>query len=301
MKESEALKNRRYLPLLIEGARPKTLIAGAAPVFMGTAIAIKEGSFHPLCFVMTLLFALLIQIGTNLTNDFFDYLKGIDTAQRKGPRRLTESGLLPLQVMKKVIHLPFLLALLIIPYFVSIAHWSIAYLAPLAILCGYLYTAGPYPIGYLGLGELFILLFFGEIATAGTTYLQTKEISSIALIAGLAPGFFSVAILTANNLRDIEEDRKGKKKTLPVRFGYRFGQIEYAFALLFPFLIPPLLVWYTQRHMYTLSTLFLLFLSIPKVREVFSSKRERELLPLLSKTGKLFFYFTLCFCIGWLI
>jgi 1,4-dihydroxy-2-naphthoate octaprenyltransferase len=217
------------IKLLLEGSRPKTLIASLSPVLIGTSIASR---FHLLTFICTAFFALSIQIGTNFANDYFDFLKGVDTKNRKGPRRLTQSGLIPLKTMKWITFGIFCFALLCSLYLIYIGGATIAILALCAVAFGYLYTGGPYPLGYLGLGDLFVFVFFGPVATAGTTYLQTLTISHEAIVAGIAPGLLSVSILTINNLRDVDEDRLASTKTLPVRFGKAFGKGEYVFCII---------------------------------------------------------------------
>lgn len=195
------------MKLWIEATRPKTLIASISPVLIGTVIAKDLRAWDLTIFLATIIFALCIQIGTNFANDYIDFLKGADTNKRKGPRRLVQSGLVSVKKMRLVTLSIFLVAGIIGLYLMKIGGWQIGALAFAAILFGYLYTGGPFPLGYLGLGDLFVLIFFGPVAVAGTTYLQTGTLSSLAIIAGCAPGLFSTAMLALNNIRDIEEDR----------------------------------------------------------------------------------------------
>ncbi len=285
------------LKLWIEGMRPKTLIASLSPVFIGSVIAYKTASFHPLIFSLTLLCALCIQIGTNYANDYFDYKKGADTKQRKGPRRLTQQGLLAPKAMLKGANLLFGFTAFLSLFLIRIGGWPMALLATLSIAIGYLYTAGPYPLAYIGIADFFVLFFFGPIATAATFYLQANDFSSIAFIAGFAPGLISTAILTMNNLRDREEDFKAKKKTLPVRLGLTFGCFEYAFCLCLGMLIPLFLIALTKAHLFCFFSSLTLFLAYPLIKKAF---KKQNFTPLLPKTGKLLFIFTLLFVLGWL-
>lgn len=282
----------------IEGARPKTLIASLSPVLMGGVIARDMGALRPFVFLLTILFALAIQIGTNFANDYFDFCKGADTEKRKGPRRLTQSGLVSPETMKKATLLVFAFAGMCALYLIAQGGFLIALLAALAIALGYLYTAGPYPLAYIGIADLFVLVFFGPVAVAGTVYLQTGEISSIALLAGLAPGLISTAILTSNNLRDVEEDQAAGKRTLPVRFGLKFGRYEYTFCLIAATLIPLLLVKLTQSHLPLLLTSSTLLLAVPLIRSALNGNRFEPLLP---QTGKWMMLYTLLFLVGWML
>lgn len=282
----------------IEGARPKTLIASLSPILMGSVIAFKQGVFNPLIFFLTVLFGLTIQVGTNFANDYFDFRKGADTEERKGPRRLTQSGLVTPATMKKATAITFGIAGLAAVYLVAQGGWVIGALATLSIVLGYLYTGGPYPLAYLGLGDVFVLIFFGPVAVAGTVYLQTHELSSIAILAGLAPGLISTAILTSNNMRDIGEDRVAGKRTLPVRFGLTFGRIEYVCCLFVAGAIPIVLVAMTGKHFGSLLATLTLITALPLIK---SALREKQLAPLLPKTGKWMSLYTLAFLIGWFI
>lgn len=281
----------------VEGARPKTLIASLSPVLIGGAIALSEGIFHPFIFFLTLLFALSIQVGTNFANDYLDFEKGIDTEKRKGPRRLTQSGLVSVKTMKKATMIAFGLAALLATYLTFSGGWIFALLATLAICLGYLYTGGPCPLSSLGIADLLVLIFFGPIPVAGTLYLQTKELSLTPFIAGLAPGLISVAILTSNNLRDIDEDQIAGKKTLPVRFGVTFGQCEYICCLTIASLIPVVLVKLTTQLSLLLATASLI-LAYPLMRDAYQKKHFERL---LEKTGKWMILYTLTFITGWLL
>jgi 1,4-dihydroxy-2-naphthoate polyprenyltransferase len=219
-------------------ARPKTLWVSVAPVLMGTAVARAEGGLHLPYAGLALACALLIQVGTNLANDYFDARQGVDTERRIGPRRATQSGLIPARTVRAGFVLCFALAVLLGAWLLARGGWPILVIGLGSVALGVLYTGGPAPLAYRGLGDLFALLCFGPVAVAGTTYVQTLAWSAPALWGGLAAGCFSVAILTVNNFRDLAEDRRAGKRTLAVRCGPSFARAEFRLALLAAGLIP---------------------------------------------------------------
>jgi 1,4-dihydroxy-2-naphthoate octaprenyltransferase len=277
----------------LEASRPKTLIASISPALLGTMLAWKSGSFSLLTFLFTLLTGVAIQVGTNFANDYFDFLKGSDTAERKGPRRVTQAGLISLPLMKRAIFLAFAAAALFSSYLAFKGGPVISLLAVLYIALSLAYTAGPMPLAYLGLGDFFVLFFYGPIATLITYYLQTQTIPLYVALLGLSPGFISTAILTANNLRDVNEDRHCNKKTLTVRFGENFGRIEYTLCIILGCVIP---CWYG----YYLPLLALIPAAIPI--KAFWTVQDKKLLNIpFAQTGKLLVLFTvlLNFSIVW--
>ena len=221
--------------------RPKTLPAAIAPVVIGTAMAFGDGIFHAPSALMALLAALCIQIGTNLANDYFDFIKGADTTERTGPLRVTQSGLIDPDHVRWGFISSFSLAVISSAYLVGKGGWPIVLIGTLSILCGILYTAGRYALGYLGLGDIFVFIFFGPIAVLGTYYLQTLQFHLLPLIAGIGPGLISTAILTVNNLRQNPSDRKAGKNTLAVRFSASFVRYEYLLCLITAGMIPAIL------------------------------------------------------------
>jgi 1,4-dihydroxy-2-naphthoate polyprenyltransferase len=220
------------LSIWIQAARPKTLVASVAPVLIGAALAKYDGVFHFLSFFLALISALCIQVATNFINDYYDAKKGGDTAERQGPTRVVQAGLVTPDEMKKAIRFVVLAAVISGTYLVVRGGLPIIVVGLVSITLAFLYTAGPYSLAYLGIADFFVLAFFGPIATAGTYYVQSLRYSYEAVLAGLAAGFFSVAILTVNNLRDREEDLKTSKKTVVVRMGKKFGQWQYRPAYL---------------------------------------------------------------------
>lgn len=268
----------------LEASRPKTLIASISPAILGTVLAWESGSFSFLTFLFTLLTGVAIQIGTNFSNDYFDFIKGSDTSDRKGPRRVTQAGLVSLPEMKRAIFLTFTLAALFSVYLAFQGGPLISLLAVLYIALSLAYTAGPIPLAYLGLGDLFVLFLYGPIATLITYYLQTHELSLHVAILGFSPALISVAILTANNLRDINEDRRSNKKTLCVRFGETFGRLEYTLCLMGGPIIPCFYGYY-------LPLLMLIPALIPI--KAFWTVQDKKLLNVpFAQTGKLLLLFT---------
>jgi 1,4-dihydroxy-2-naphthoate octaprenyltransferase len=215
--------------------RPKTLTAAVAPVIVATAL-VKAEHFPVIWWISfcALLSAVFIQIGTNFVNDAIDFKKGADTETRTGPRRVTQSGLLThRQVMGAAFFCFFVAFLLGIPL-VAQGGWPIVAIGLVSIALGYGYTGGPFPLAYKGLGDLFVILFFGLVAIAGVFYLQTGELRWSCMVAGLQIGFLTTVLIAINNLRDAPEDEKVGKKTLAVRFGLNFARVEIAFLAVTP-------------------------------------------------------------------
>lgn len=245
--------------------------------------------------------AVLIQIGTNFANDYFDFKKGADQHQRLGPTRMTQAGLIKPDSMRTAAIIFFSLALLVGIYLVWRGGWPIAVIGLLSILFGIMYTGGPYPLGYHGLGEIFVLVFFGPVAVGGTYYVQALDINSIVLLAGLSPGLFSVAILTVNNLRDVESDKLTGKKTLAVRFGKTFARVQYLASIAVATLLPIFFCLTTHRHFFSLISLLVLPAAIPAIKTVFGKTDGSALNNVLSMTGKLLLLYSIIFSIGWLL
>lgn len=263
-------------------SRPKTWIASLSPVVIGTCFATEV---NPLIFGLTLLFSLFIQVGTNYANDYFDFIKGADSHLRNGPKRATQEGWIKPQSMKWATYAVFALALLIAtPLMIIAGLWSL-FLAFACIAFGILYTGGPKPLGYLGLGELFVFVFFGPVATCGSFFLQEGTVTLSVFIASLAPGFLSCAILIANNLRDAKSDQIANKKTLVVRFGKRFGGWEYTLCILFAAMTGPFLVLFQSEPITLTATALILPLALGSIRKVFKFHDPFELMSVLPKTA----------------
>lgn len=264
-------------------------------------MAAGDGGVHLPSALACLLGAILLQIGTNFSNDYSDFMKGTDTADRIGPARAVASGWVTPQQMLTATIVVFTLAALVCAYLVTRGGWPLVVLGAVSIAAGLAYTAGPYPLAYLGLGDLFVLIFFGPVATAGTYYVQTQTFSWLPVFAGFGPGLISVAILVVNNLRDIEGDRAAGKKTLAVRFGVKFSRIQYALCILFAGALPYLIVLlYAPQRRNALMACLLLFAAWPVMRLVFT-RSGRELNSGLGMTGFLLLIYSMTFSFGWLI
>lgn len=237
----QLIKSKTKLKSWILASRPKTLPAAVVPVMVGSAFAIYNGIFFPVYSIIALLCSILIQIGTNFTNDLYDHIKGSDTKERKGPVRVLASGLISVKEMKWGIFLIFFTAFLLGLYLVYAAGWIIFLIGIISIIAGLAYTAGPYPLAYNGLGDLFVFLFFGIVGTMGTFYLHLREFTILSFLISLPVGGLITNILIVNNYRDIEEDKASGKNTLAVILGREFSKIEYVFFILVSFFIPFLL------------------------------------------------------------
>jgi 1,4-dihydroxy-2-naphthoate octaprenyltransferase len=220
----------------ILAARPRTLGAAVVPVLAGAALAFGAGSFDPLATLLIVICAVLIQIATNYFNDAIDHAKGADTAERLGPTRVTSSGLLAPRTVMRGGGVCLAVAVVLSIPLVLHGGWPILVIGVLSLFFAYAYTGGPFPLAYLGLGEIFVVLFFGLIAVAGTFYLNTLAWSAEALLAGLQIGLHSSVLLAVNNLRDIESDRAANKRTLAARFGLTFARRENAALIMTPFI-----------------------------------------------------------------
>lgn len=278
-------------------ARPKTWIASISPVCIGACFSMRS---YPL-FVITLLFALCIQIGTNFANDYFDFIKKADTHERIGPKRAVQQGWISpasmLQATKIVFGLGFVFA---IPLMISVGLWSLG-IVLLSIICGILYTGGPKPLGYLGLGEIFVFIFFGPIATFGAYYVQEPLLSIPVLIAGIAPGLFSTALIIANNLRDATTDKVAQKNTLVVRLGTLFGKLEYTFAISIPLTIPCLLIAKYDAPINLFSAACLFPIGVQLIKKAWQAKKGEEYIPLLPGTSFLLTCYTALFMLVFLM
>ena len=285
----------------IMAARLRTLPAAGAPVLVGCALAISDGGFHPVSAAAALLGALFIQVGTNFANDYFDFVNGADTDERVGPTRATQAGLIPPKTMKMAFILAFSMVVPIGIYLTVRGGWPMAVVGILSIAAGILYTGGPRPLGYMGLGDVFVLVFFGPVAVAGTHYIQTLTLSPIAIIAGLAPGLLSTAILVVNNLRDIETDRATGKHTLAVRLGPTAARIEYTLAVILGALgVPLVLVTMTGEHLLALGSAIVLLPALPILKSMWRD-HGRALDPNLGKTGAVMMIHSILFSVGWLL
>ena len=278
-------------------ARLKTLPASISPVILGSALAFHDGSFHAFICVITLLAAILIQIGANFANDVFDFEKGTDREDRLGPTRATQGGLISPEKMKKGMWLTFTLAICAGFYLACIGGWPIVWIGLASIAAGIAYTGGPYPLGYHGWGDVLVFIFFGLIAVSGTYYLQTGIVNELSLYMGAIMGMLSTAILVVNNLRDADTDKLSGKNTLTVRFGKKFSKMQYSILILIPFLLPLYIWWNVENELSLLITIFALPISLHLINQIFSQTGS-DLNLVLARTARFLFIFTLLLSAG---
>jgi 1,4-dihydroxy-2-naphthoate octaprenyltransferase len=277
--------------------RPATLTASAAPVLVGTGAAWADGRFSLWPAIAALIGASLLQIGANFANDVFDFERGADTHDRLGPQRATQQGWISAEQMKRAMWLTFGGALLTGIYLTAVAGWPVMALGLASIAAAYLYTGGPKPYGYLGLGDLAVFVFFGFGAVAGTYYVQAHSVSTLAWLAAIPIGALATAILVVNNLRDIETDARAGKHTLAVRLGDGTTRSYYMLLLAIAYLLPAFLWWRGLAQAWVMLT----WLSLPLALRLASRMRHERGLALngcLVRTARLEVVFGLLFAIG---
>ena len=218
------------LSIWLEATRPRTLPAAVAPVAAASALAWRDGGFSAPAAILCLAFALLIQIGTNFANDYYDFIKGADTAARIGPRRAVAAGLIAPATMKQAMIGVFVAAFLAGLPLLAYGGWPLLVIGQASIACGYAYTGGPYPLGYNGLGDIFVFVFFGLVAVGATYFVQTEVLTTDVWLIGSGIGALAANILVVNNYRDAETDVSAGKRTLVVRFGRRFARAQFVAA-----------------------------------------------------------------------
>lgn len=291
--------------------RPQTLPAGAAPVIIGTAFAVDAGVFAFGPAIAALLGALLIQIGTNLANDFFDAQRGVDTEDREGFTRVTQSGLLEPTAVKRGAGISFLAALVIGVYLVYVGGIPIVIIGLLSLVCGIAYAGGPFPFGSYALGDVFVFVFFGLVATMGTFYVQavasvgevfplwipSGTITTMAFLGGIAVGGLITAILVVNNIRDIETDRRAGKVSVAVLIGPRWSAVQYAGLLAIAYLVPIGLAGLRGEPFLALPILSAPY-AVLLIRDVALGPRGATLNQTLESTGKLLMVYTILFAGG---
>lgn len=289
---------RRFFEIWIPATRPRTLPAAVAPTLMGTGLALVDGAFHAWAAVGALVGAILIQIATNFANDYLDFQKGADTDQRLGPTRATLAGLVTPTQMRNACVLVNVLAAAVGALLIWRAGWPIAVIGGLSLLFGYLYTGGPRPLGYLGLGDILVVVFFGPVATAGTYYVQTLAFSPAAAVTGLGPGLLATALLAVNNLRDAETDRVAGKRTLAVRFGRGFAKAEFV-ACIVGAALAPVVAWLAfGAPITTLMATAACALAIPALRRVRAAVPGDRLLEPLAASGRALAAYGALFTLG---
>lgn len=294
----------------VMAARPQTFPVAAAPVAVGVGLALHEGVFAPLPAFAALLGAVLITVGTNLANDYYDAVRGADTEDREGFTRVTAAGLIEPGTVKRAMWLTFGVAILLGSYLVWVGGAPILVVGLLSVASGIAYTGGPYPLGYNGLGDLFVFVFFGLVAVTGTVYVQAVSfvagvpvapppgtLSLDAVVAGVAPGAMATNVLVVNNVRDRDEDVETGKRTLAVRYGLGAARAQYVILLALAYLVPV----YFALSGYGLAALLPL-LSLPLAalvaKPVLTEQSGAALNPALERTGKLLALFAVLFAAG---
>lgn len=265
-------------------ARPKTLPAAAVPVLVGTALAAQAGAFVPTAAALCLAFALLVQIGTNYANDYFDFVQGADTPARVGPTRAVAAGWVAPAAMCRAAVLVFAAAFVVGLGLVPFGGW---WLVPLGLACiasGVAYTASPFRLGYRGLGDVFVFLFFGLVAVGATFYVQAGRVSFESLLVGAAIGALAANLLVANNYRDRETDAQAGKRTTVVRFGERFGRAQFAAGFLLSWAVPVAL-WVRGASPWVLMPLALAPLGVQAMRRLRPQANPAELIALLGRSA----------------
>jgi 1,4-dihydroxy-2-naphthoate octaprenyltransferase len=273
-------------------ARIRTLPAAIAPVLVGTALAGWQHVFHPLRFVAALIGAIFIQVGTNLSNDYSDARRGADAEDRLGPVRVTAGGLVPPRQVLIATYVSFGVAVLAGVYLVAVAGWQLLLVGAASILAGVLYTGGPKPYGYEGLGELFVFLFFGIVAVAGSYFVQVKHLDWKAFALAVPVGLLASAILVVNNFRDSDSDRRAGKRTLAVRLGRQRTRTMFAVIVYGAFLLAPVTWVFGPMKPWVLLPWLTLPLAAQIVREVRNRTDGPSLNQALAHTGML----QLAFC-----
>jgi 1,4-dihydroxy-2-naphthoate octaprenyltransferase len=291
------VKQTSHWNVWILAIRPRTLPAAAAGVITGSALAWRDGFFRLDAALACLLTALLLQIGSNLANDVFDFERGTDTPERLGPVRVTQAGLLTPSQVKVGMAAVFGLAALLGLYLAWLGGWPILFIGIAAILSAIAYTGGPFPLGYYGLGDLFVFLFFGLAAVAGTYYVQAGSVSAAAWWMAIPPGLIITAILVVNNLRDLENDRGAGKRTLAVILGERATKIQYLICMAAAYLVLPLAAGLNVIPWSSLATWLSLPLAILSARVVLT-QQGRSLNAALAGTGQTALLFSLLFWLG---
>ena len=288
------------LRIWLVAARPRTLPAAIAPVLVGTALAGSEGTFHALRFIAALGGSIFIQIGTNLSNDYSDAHRGADTEERLGPVRVTSAGLVAPRQVLMATWLAFAVAVAFGAYLIAVVGWELLLVGAASILAGVLYTGGPRPYGYEGLGELFVFFFFGLVAVAGSYYVQTERLRPLAIGLAVPVGLLAAAILMVNNVRDVDTDRRARKRTLAVRLG-RLGARRLFAATLLAVVVATIVLAATAAKPWLLLGLGAVLLMPPLLRTVGTRVDGPSLNAALASSGRLLAVYALLMSAGLLL
>jgi len=290
--------NTSNLKIWVEAARPKTLAAAFVPVLVGATIAYQHELINWMATTVALICAFLIQIGTNFANDYFDFVKGADTEERIGFERATAKGLISPKTMLNATFICMALAFVFGLYLVWIGGTVVLIIGLLSLLFGVLYTGGPFPLGYNGLGDLFVFIFFGIVAVMTTYYVNALAWSVDTFWASLAVGALCTNILVVNNLRDVEQDKIAGKKTLGVLFGETMLKVEYTVMLLLAFSVPPHFYFQLGYGEWIFLPFLILPVALLHTKTIWTETEKRNLNQQLEKTAKFMTLFGLLFSIG---
>ena len=289
--------NRGGWQIWVAAARPRTLPAAVAPVIVGSALAWRDGAFDALAVGLCLSFALLVQIGTNFANDYYDFVRGADTGARVGPRRAVAAGLVAPAAMRRAMWAVFAAAF---ACGLGLIAWGGPWLLVVgvaSIACGIAYTGGPWPLGYHGLCDVFVFLFFGLVAVGATYFVQAGRVTADALLAAVPVGLLAANILLVNNYRDVETDAAAGKRTLVVRFGRRAARAQHAVSLAIALAVP-VFFFARDRDGWRLLPLALAPLAWAHVRRLRERETPPELIALLGDTGKFLAFYALLLSAG---
>jgi 1,4-dihydroxy-2-naphthoate octaprenyltransferase len=270
-------------------------------VIVGTSLAGYEGSFHILRLLAALIGAIFIQVGTNLSNDYSDARRGADTEDRLGPVRVTAGGLVPPKRVLVATYVSFGVAVLAGVYLIAVAGWQLLLVGGASILAGVLYTGGPKPYGYEGLGELFVFLFFGIVAVAGSYFVQVKHLQWEAFALAVPVGLLAAAILVVNNVRDIDTDRRAGKRTLAVRLGRERTQAMFSVVVYLAYVLAPVTWWFGPLRAWLLLPWLTVPLAVGLVRRVRNHTDGPSLNQALAQTGMLQLGFCVLLAAGLLL
>ena len=295
--------NRSEVLIWVEAIRPKTLVASIAPVMVGISLAVSDGFFEFLPSIATLLAATLIQIGTNLANDYYDFVRGADNEGRIGPTRVSQAGLIdPNKVWYSMVF-SLVLAFLFGVYLVEVGGWIIAAIGFVSILCAVGYTAGPLALAYNGLGDIFVFFFFGPVAVGGTYWVQSGVLAGDVVLAGVGIGALTTLILVTNNMRDIETDKVAGKHTLAVRMGLKASRVEYVVLLIIALITPVIgatsFDW--PGYWSVLVALLTLMFAISPLRLIMGSNDPKVLMLALPSTARMVFVYAASLSFGLLV
>jgi 1,4-dihydroxy-2-naphthoate octaprenyltransferase len=281
--------------------RPATLAASVAPVLAGTAVAIHEGGIRPAAGFGALVVALAIQIGVNFANDYSDFVRGADTPQRVGPVRAAASGVVAPEQVRLAALVAFGVAGIAGLVLSLATDWRLLVVGAACLLAGWLYTGGPRPYGYLGLGELFVFVFFGLVATCGTVYVETLRVPPLAVLAGCGIGFLATAILVLNNLRDIESDAAAGKRTLATRIGRERTLIVLVLLVVASFVVPVVMSSLGFASVTVLLVLVAIPIAVVPVRTAFESRSAPALVAALKRMAATEIAYAMLLAVGLLV